>query len=113
ARHFFRAHERHHAAVAGVQEDVLDPAALGRLEDVRPRDLPAQLGGVELDRAIEVESRQPQMMNARALHSLASWPLFENRRQLTTNTPQFRVKDSRTIVQDPRSALSPRESICA
>src|SRR5580700_11081943 len=74
AGHLFRTHERHQAAVAGVEEDVLDLALAGRFDNVRPRTSPAQFGGVELDRAIDIESGQPQMMDARAFHSRASCP---------------------------------------
>src|SRR5260370_36603150 len=71
-RHFLRAHEGDHTAVAGVQEDVFDLATLAWLEDVAARNRPAELGGVEFDGAIAIESRTPQMVDAGAIHSHAS-----------------------------------------
>src|SRR5216684_3589939 len=98
ARHFFRAHEGHESAVAGIEKDVPDLAALGGLDDVAPSDLETELFGVELDRAIDIERGQSDVMNAFAIHRVLSMP--KTVPGATTSTAPFPRKDFRTIVQD-------------
>jgi len=50
---------------------MLDLAAVGRFEDVAPRDFAIELFGPELDRAIEIQRGKAQMMDA-VLHMRAS-----------------------------------------
>ncbi len=108
ARHLLRAHERDQRAVAGVEEDMLDASALGWLDDVGPRDLPAELGGVELDGPIEVEGREAEVMHAGALHGDA--PSEREFRPLVTHLPCNRRSGKTTV---HHRAVSRRGSACA
>src|ERR1700677_3810269 len=70
ARDLLRTHKGHQRTITGIQKRMFDTPALGRFQDITPRHFPTELGGIKVNRPIDIESRQAKMMHALALHSL-------------------------------------------
>src|SRR6266851_953487 len=118
---FLGAHKGDQRAVAGIQEGMLDPAALRRFENVTPCDLPAENVGVELDCAIDIERRKSQVMHAAAFHctvlrlwqicplSFSTTAMAKTRLSCALRVAQAFSRASRSCVLS-RSAPFPRSS---